>query len=415
MLLGCIADDFTGGGDIANTLARGGMATTLYCGTPDDAASPEVEAGVVALKSRTIPPQEAVARSLIALDWLLAQGCRQIVFKYCSTFDSTPQGNIGPVAEALARRLDAGAVIVCPAFPGAGRTLYMGHLFVGDRLLSESGMRYHPLTPMEDPDIRRWLGRQTTLPVRHIPHPVVAAGSEAIRAALRPGERAFVVVDALSDGDLRTIGRAARGLPLVTGGSGIAMGLPGNFAGREGGSVPPRWEGSEGPALVLAGSCSEATRAQVAAHAASHPALRIAPDDLMADRTDAGAVADWVAAEAGRDPIVFATDDPGSVRAAQARYGADALAARIEGFFADLAARVVAGGVRRLVVAGGETSGAVAQGLGARAIEIGPEIAPGVPAMRMPEADLALVLKSGNFGGRGFFREAIEALGCGDG
>lgn len=411
MLLGCIADDFTGGGDIANTLAREGMATTLYCGPSPGPAAGAVEAGVVALKSRTIPAAEAVAQSLAALDWLLAQGCRQIVFKVCSTFDSTPAGNIGPVAEALARRLGAGAVVVCPAFPAAGRTLYMGHLFVGDRLLSESGMRRHPLTPMEDPDIRRWLARQTAMPVRHIPHPVVGAGPEAIRAALRPDEPALVVVDALDDDDLRAIGRAAAGLPLLTGGSGIAMGLPGNFTGRAGGQRAA-WPRAEGPALVLAGSCSEATRAQVAAHAAAHPALHIAPDDLMAGRVDAAAVAEWAA---GMDdaPLVYATDDPDAVRAAQDRHGAEALAARLEAFFADLARRAVERGIRRLVVAGGETSGAVAQGLGAPAIEIGPEIAPGVPAMRVPDLNLALVLKSGNFGGRDFFAEAIGALGNG--
>jgi uncharacterized protein YgbK (DUF1537 family) len=232
MLLGCIGDDFTGSSDLANTLATGGMRTVLYSGVPSGPADAGVEAGIVALKSRSIPAGEAVRQSLAALDWLGVQGCRQFLFKYCSTFDSTPEGNIGPVAEALADALGADRVVVCPAFPSLGRTLHHGHLFVGDRLLSESGMERHPLNPMTEPDIRRWLSRQCHGAVGHVPTSVVLRGADAIRDALGrcrdAGER-LVVVDAVRDADLVEIGAAVADLPLVTGGSGVALGLPDNF------------------------------------------------------------------------------------------------------------------------------------------------------------------------------------------
>ena len=236
MLLGVIADDFTGASDIANTLARGragrGLTTTQFLGVPKEPAPARCDAGVVALKSRSIAPAEAVAQSLAALDWLRAQGCRQFVFKYCSTFDSTPAGNIGPVGEALAEALGVAGVPACPAFPAAGRTVYQGHLFVGDRLLSESSLRTHPLNPMTDPDIRRWLARQSRRPVGLVPHARVAAGAAEIAAALDEASargEVLVIVDAVSEADLVAIAAACAGRPLLTGGSGIAMGLPQNF------------------------------------------------------------------------------------------------------------------------------------------------------------------------------------------
>ena len=215
MLLGCIADDFTGASDLANTLARGGMATIQFIGLPGEPAPATCEAGVVALKTRSIPADEAVAASLAALAWLRAQGCRQFLFKYCSTFDSTPRGNIGPVAEALLDELSAPVAVVCPVFPATGRTLFMGHLFVGDRLLNESGMEKHPLNPMTDADIRRWLRLQTKGEVGLISYPTVRRGAAAIRAALdaeAAAGRRLVVVDAITDDDLRAIGGACAGL-----------------------------------------------------------------------------------------------------------------------------------------------------------------------------------------------------------
>ncbi|MEM1102060.1 MAG: 3-oxo-tetronate kinase, partial [Pseudomonadota bacterium] len=241
MKLGCIGDDFTGSSDLANTLAKQGMAVVQYSGIPAADADPSVEAGVISLKSRSIAPGDAVAQSLAALDWLRAQGCTQFFFKYCSTFDSTSEGNIGPVADALAEALSADRVIVCPAFPGTGRSVYQGHLFVNDALLNESGMQNHPLTPMTDPDLRRWLARQTRRDVGHVAAGTVFQGAAAIRDALdveHAAGRTHIVVDAIRDADLMAIGAAAAGLTLVTGGSGVALGLPANFSCEPG---TPEW------------------------------------------------------------------------------------------------------------------------------------------------------------------------------
>jgi uncharacterized protein YgbK (DUF1537 family) len=329
MKLGCIGDDFTGSSDLANTLARKGMRVTQYAGIPEAPAAPDVDAGVVSLKSRSIPADEAVALSLKALDWLRAQGCDQIFFKYCSTFDSTPEGNIGPVADALADALGADCVIVCPAFPATGRTLYQGHLFVGDRPLDESGLEHHPLNPMTDADIRRWLARQARSAVGHVGFAEVARGAEAIRAGLereRDAGRRLVVVDAVRDADLMEIGAAARGLALVTGGSGVALGLPANF-GHEAGAVA--WTGQPGRAAVLSGSCSTATRAQVAAHARAHPAREIAADAVIAGKVSAQDLADWALAADGL-PLVYSSADPAHVAEVQARHGREAAAAALE-------------------------------------------------------------------------------------
>ncbi|WP_128254759.1 3-oxo-tetronate kinase [Falsirhodobacter deserti] len=420
MLLGCIGDDFTGSSDLANTLSKQGMRVTQYSGIPTGPADASVEAGVVALKSRSIPVEAAIAQSLQALDWLRAQGCRQFLFKYCSTFDSTPEGNIGPVAAALAKALDARKVVVCPAFPGAGRTVYQGHLFVQDRLLNESGMENHPLNPMTDADLRRWLARQTDIPVGHVGLSSVAGGAAMIAQALSDadtGGARLIVVDAVSDDDLIQIGTALDGLPLLTGGSGIAMGLPGNFRRQgllAGGSDD--WEGVEGPCVVLSGSCSIATRGQVARHREMGlPMYEILAEAAIAGSYDAGEIADWALAQEGR-PLIFSSADPVAVREAQRKFGGAVVAEAIEGLFASVARALVARGARLLVVAGGETSGAVIEALDLVALEIGPEIAPGVPALRSTLPDggtLALALKSGNFGGPDFFAEADGILAGG--
>lgn len=411
MLLGCIGDDFTGSSDLGNTLAKGGMRVVQYSGTPTGPAAPDVEAGIVALKSRTMPVAQAVRLSLEALDWLRAQGCRQFLFKYCSTFDSTPQGNIGPVAEALADALGANRVIFCPAFPATGRTVWQGHLFVGDRLLSESGMENHPLTPMTDPDLRRWLSRQVRGEVGHIPAATVWQGVQAVRAALRVQEHRLVVADAIRDEDLVTLGQAVADQVLLTGGSGIALGLPGNFRA-EGllSAQGPQWRGQEGPAAVLSGSCSRATRGQVARHIADgNPAMEIDPEAVMAGITAACDAAAWALSQDGL-PLVYSSADPDAVRAVQARHGTEAVAHKLDFFFAETARLLVAGGVTRLITAGGETSGAVIEGLSVANLEIGPEIDPGVPAIRARE-NLVLALKSGNFGAEDFFAKAAARLG----
>lgn len=414
MLLGCIGDDFTGSSDLANTLVKGGMATTQYCGVPSEPAAEGVEAGVVALKTRSIPAAEAVAQSLAALDWLKAQGCRQFLFKYCSTFDSTPTGNIGPVADALAEALNASKVIVCPAFPATGRTIYQGHLFVGDRLLSESGMEHHPLTPMTDPDIRRWLALQSKNSVGHVGHADVRSGAEAIRAALADldakGSK-LIVVDAVTETDLHAIGAAAAELPLITGGSGIALGLPGNF--RKAGLIAGRvsgWKGGAGPAAILSGSCSRATRQQVERHRRDHPSLEVTADALMSGELHVAQAVSWVMEHTDAMPLVYSSADPETVKAAQEKYGAAELAGRIEDFFAGTARALVDAGIERLVSAGGETSGAVVGGLGCSALEVGPEIDPGVPMLRVSGNLLVLALKSGNFGAEDFFEKAIDMM-----
>jgi uncharacterized protein YgbK (DUF1537 family) len=420
MLLGCIGDDFTGSSDLANTLAKQGMRTVQYTGVPKGGAGADVEAGVVALKTRSIPAREAIAQSLAALEWLKAQGCRQIYFKYCSTFDSTAQGNIGPVAEALADALGAEAVIVCPAFPGTGRSIYQGHLFVNDVLLSESGMQHHPLTPMTDPDIRRVLAAQSTGPVGHVDARRVLAGADAIRAGLEAeaaaGKR-LIVVDALQDADLVEIGAAAKGLPLVTGGSGAALGLPATFgisaqAGTE-------WRGETGTCVVLSGSCSTATRGQIAHHKAQgHPALEVTADALFGGQMTAQGAADWAlepgsketgSEETGALPLIYSSADPSAVAEAQARYGRDESAEAFEAFFAHVARLCTAAGMRKVLTAGGETSGAVVEGLDLAQLEIGPEIDPGVPALRSSD-DLVLALKSGNFGSVDYFEKAARIL-----
>ncbi len=409
MLLGCIGDDFTGSSDLANTLAKEGMHVVQYSGVPDQPANDAVQAGVVALKTRSIAAADAVAQSLAALDWLLAQGCEQIYFKYCSTFDSTAKGNIGPVSEALADRLAAKTVIVCPAFPGTGRSIYQGHLFVNDVLLNESGMQDHPLTPMQDADIRRVLAAQSTGPVGHVDASTVLSGADQIRHALA-GETAagkrLIVVDAMRDQDLLEIGRAAKGMALVTGGSGAALGLPANFGITA--QSGTRWKGESGTCVVLSGSCSTATRGQIEHHSKNHPLLEISADSLFDGSHTAEKAAEWAIQKEGI-PLIYSSAEPAVVKAAQQRYGREKSAEVIEQFFAEVARLVTAAGVRKLLTAGGETSSAVVAGLSLKQLEIGPEISPGVPALRASDK-LVLSLKSGNFGSHDFFEKASSIL-----
>ncbi len=353
-------------------------------------------------------------QSLDAFGWLRAQGCTQFLFKYCSTFDSTPEGNIGPVADALADALGAKRVIVCPAYPSLRRSIYQGHLFVGDRLLSESGMENHPLTPMTDPDLRRWLARQSRYQIGLIAASVVLEGRDAIRAALAAadarGER-LIVVDTINDADLIEIGAAAADLPLITGGSGIALGLPANFRAR--GMIAgnaTEWHGVPGPAVILSGSCSIATRGQVACHHTEHPALEVRAEAVMdGSLTPAAAIA-WTLEHKHDQPMIYSSADPDVVKAAQERFGRDAVAARIEGFMGETARQLAEAGITRIISAGGETSGAVVAALKVDAMAIGPEIDLGVPALRVLDRDLALALKSGNFGQPDFFARAADVL-----
>ena len=421
MLIGVIADDFTGASDIANTLAKGvqpegGLRTAQYPGVPTDPADASIEAGVVSLKSRSAPVQEAVRDSLDALGWLRAQGCKQIIFKYCSTFDSTPAGNIGPVADALAEALEATGVVVCPAFPTTGRTVYQGHLFVGDTLLSESGMQHHPLTPMTDPDLRRFLRLQTTAGVGHIPLSIISQGIEPTRDAINGGTDRYVVADAVSDADLLTLGAALADAKLITGGSGIALGLPRNLiAGRKPDARVAHAVHVSGPEAILAGSCSGATRNQVDLHAQAHPTLAIDVPGVMEGRVTVETLVAFYDSNQGRAPLAYSSGSPDQVLALQSRYGREAVAEKLDNLFADTAKALVSKGYRRIVVAGGETSGAVAQAvtevLGAAAMTVGAEIDPGVPILTLGDGpSVALALKSGNFGAPDFFAKALQMM-----
>jgi uncharacterized protein YgbK (DUF1537 family) len=408
MLLGCIGDDFTGSGDLGNTLRKAGMRVSLFNGTPQDTPDSGIDAGVIALKSRSTPVAEAVVESLAALDWLILQGCQQFFFKYCSTFDSTPAGNIGPVAEALARKLGAKTVLFCPSFPTNGRTVYQGHLFVQDRLISESGMARHPLTPMTDPDLRRWLGRQASVPVELLPYKIVEQGQEAIRSHLDAftGELTFVIADALTDRNLMDIGKASRSDILITGGSGVALGLPANFGIAT--SNAQNWVGQSGRGVVLSGSCSDATRGQIAEFTKENPFLELDVEDIANGRLNTDPVIAWVL-EQSKAPLILSSADPVKVRTLQDQYG-PSLAEQIERFFGALAVSLAANGFSRIVVAGGETSGAVVKALDPPELLIGPEIDSGVPALTVANRPLVLALKSGNFGGRDFFAKALEFL-----
>lgn len=418
MLLGCIADDFTGATDLASMLVRGGMRTVQLIGVPgaNDPAL-DADAVVVALKSRTAPTQQAVAESLAAMEWLRRNGCRQFFFKYCSTFDSTDQGNIGPVADALLAALDGGFALACPAFPVNARSVFQGHLFVGSVLLNESGMENHPLTPMTDANLVRVLSRQTDGTVGLVPFATVDQGAAAIRKAmtqLKEQGRRYAIVDAVSNPHLLAIGEAAAGHALITGGSGVAMGLPENFrragllaAQSDPGALPE----VSGHAAVLAGSCSRATLFQIGNARAHLPTLEL---DALAT-PDAGALAAqalaWMDGKLGDKPVIIAASaPPDKVAALQERMGREAAGEMIERAMAEIAEGLVARGVRRMVVAGGETSGAVVARLGVKSLRIGPEIDPGVPwtYAEGSATALKLALKSGNFGAPDFFLKAFQ-------
>ena len=419
LLLGAIADDLTGATDLCNTLVAGGMRTVQVIGVPRaETAVPDADAVVVALKSRTVPAAKAVRESRAALAWLRKGGAHQIFFKYCSTFDSTPRGNIGPVADALLDDLGADLTIACPAFPTNGRTVYKGHLFVGDGLLENSGMRDHPLTPMRDSNLVTVLGAQTPRPVGLVGHETVCKGARAINRAfdgLREAGTRHAVVDAIADRDLMAIGAACADLPLVTGGSGVAMGLPANF--RESGLLGEAGEAAtlpaaSGHAAVIAGSCSTATLGQIEHMAASCPAFFVDAEALAARRRVAAEALAWARPRLADGPVlIYASAAPAQVRRIQKRLGADKAGAMIERCLARIAIGLVDAGVGRLVVAGGETAGAVVSALGVQALRIGAEIDPGVPwTMSVGEPRLHLALKSGNFGAPDFFTRAFTVL-----
>jgi uncharacterized protein YgbK (DUF1537 family) len=429
-LLGCIADDFTGATDVANALVRNGMRTVQVIGVPDaDICVSEVDAVVVALKTRTISAADAITQSLHAMRWLSERGCAKFLFKYCSTFDSTDAGNIGPVTDALLNELDGladatcvqravrGFTIACPAFPENGRTVFRGHLFVGDALLSESGMRNHPLTPMTDSDLVRVLAKQTGSKVGLIRYDQIAQGSQKVAQTIESLKREGVriaITDATSDADLLALGEGCADLPLITGGSAIATGIAANFKTTGQLRVTSRvgvLPVLEGRSVVLAGSASVVTNAQVAHWVQRHPAFRIDPLALAREEPVVDSAVQF-ASNCSEPVLVYATNSATEVERVQRMLGTARAAELVEAALSLIARRLKKdGGMRKFVVAGGETSGAVVNALGVRALQVGTQIDPGVPALHSIGGEpIALALKSGNFGSVDFFEKALSHL-----
>jgi uncharacterized protein YgbK (DUF1537 family) len=419
-LLGCIADDFTGATDLASMLVRQGMRTVQLIGLPELPVDiGDAQAIVIALKSRNIKAQDAVDQSLRALAWLKKQGVRQTLFKYCSTFDSTDAGNIGPVSDALLDALGGDFTIACPAFPENRRTVYQGHLFVGEQLLASSSMRYHPITPMTDSNLVAVLGRQSSGKVGLIPFDIVDQGPDAIRKAIDDLRAAGVrqaIADAVTDRHLISLGHAAEDLRLITGGSGIAMGLPDNF--RDSGllghaGMADRLPRIDGRSAVLAGSCSTATLGQIENFRASgRPSHRLDVRALCKGRDEVDRALAWAQDQPDGEPILIsASESPMEVAEIQRVFGREKAGGMVESAMAAIGLGLQEQGVTRFVLAGGETSGAVVNALKVRALKIGQTIDPGVPwTASLDEAPLALALKSGNFGAVNFFAKAFAKL-----
>lgn len=414
--MGCIADDFTGATDLAGLLARSGVPVSLRIGVPDEAPTNSAAFEVIALKCRTSPVDDAVSETRKALAWLKSAGATRFFWKYCSTFDSTPEGNIGPVAEALMADIGTQQTIYCPAFPENGRSIFMGNLFVGEQPLAESPMKDHPLTPMRDSNLVRLLSPQVDGNVGLINRLTVAQGADAIRTRLQHLKDegvAHVVVDAVADTDLYTIAEACQDMPLLTGGSAIAMPLPALFAKGQSNTantqVQPR--PATDKAVVLSGSASAMTRQQVAQYAAKHPSLRLDPLDLV--QNGPSAAIEWLSSQGlSLAPMVYATAEPAQVLEVQRKLGRAKAGELVEQALAALAVAARDLGAARIVVAGGETSGAVTQALDVSRLDVGREIAPGVPWTFAESCGkpISLALKSGNFGGPEFFEDALAAL-----
>ncbi len=410
--LGCIADDFTGATDLANNLVRSGMKTVQIIDTPDSDRLIQADAVVIALKSRTTPVKEAIAESLKALVWLQRQGASQIYFKYCSTFDSTPEGNIGPVTEALMQALNTNFTIATPAFPDNKRTVFKGYLFVGDVLLNESGMQNHPLTPMTDANLVRVMQAQCQRKVGLIDHTVVAKGSQAIATKideLKAEGTQIAIVDATSNQDLINMGAAFKSLPLLTAGSGVAIGLANNFglsANPQASALPVRM----GLQAIISGSCSIATNAQVKHFIGQGgAAIAIDPLELVISEQVIAKTLDWAKkqyAVSDKPILIYSTGEPSTIKAVQAKIGVAKAGALVENTLATIAQGLIAIGVKQLIVAGGETSGACVKALGVKVLRIGAQIDPGVPWC-FTDTEIHLALKSGNFGTEDFFTKSF--------
>lgn len=415
--LGVIADDFTGATDIAGFLAINGIATIQVNGIPGEDFPADADAFVISLKSRSCPSDLAIKDSLDALQWLRKKGCTQIFFKYCSTFDSTSQGNIGPVTDALMDALQADITIICPALPVNGRTVYKGYLFVYDELLNESGMKNHPLNPMTDAKISRIMEVQSGGRAGNLYADIVDQGSEVVRKEIQKARAEgfrYVVVDTLSEEHLDIIARACSDLVLVTGGSGLAAGLA-KLTDRSGDAVAaaiatgaPR----KNPGVILSGSCSTATNRQVQIYRQKAASLYLNADQCLDDPDYIQDLYDWTLThlEDPYAPLLYATTDPMELSRIKAAHPGRDVGMAIEKIFGSLAARLRDASVTNFIVAGGETSGMVVQSLGLSAFHIGPQIDPGVPWVKAVGQAVYLALKSGNFGSDDFFAKAQEDI-----
>jgi uncharacterized protein YgbK (DUF1537 family) len=418
LVLGCIADDLTGATDLAMILVRSGLKTVQIVGVPDEHTEiPDAEAVVVALKSRTIPAKDAVAQSLTSCDWLLAAGAEQIFFKYCSTFDSTSDGNIGPVTDALMARLDCTATIACPSFPENGRTVYRGHLFVNDVLLSESSLRNHPLTPMTDSNLQRVLAPQSQSAVANIYYETIEQGAEAIKQSLDAAlDKTIFITDAMTDTHLLAIGKACDGLKLITGGSAVAQGLHVNFKMKTVGSFaePQGFTAPQSKTAILSGSCSEATLLQLENAKKTMAYFELDATSIMAGDAVSEAALAWARQkfEQSDAPVLFySSTDPETLAKIQATSNRTSVGDAVENTIGAIARGLEEMGVHQFIVAGGETSGAVIKALNVTAMEIGPPIDPGVPWTKsLTNKPLALALKSGNFGAEDFFTKAYAQI-----
>lgn len=419
--LGCIADDFTGATDLGLLIKQAGYSVIQTIGIPDVSELPASDAVVVALKSRTNPADEAVKETIDAYRTLSELGAEQFFFKYCSTFDSTEKGNIGPVADSLLQATGATVAVVCPAFPANGRTVYKGNLFVHDQPLSESPMRNHPLTPMRDSNLLRVLQAQSRSSIALVPLEIVEQGADRLRQCwqLAGGNgKTLMVVDAVNDNHLKIIGEAVLDHPLVTGGSALGAALV-QAKITAGAGVAERQNDYSvdmpvGGSVVLAGSCSDATLKQITFARQNMPGLKLDIDQIAAGHFDAAKVLDWAQPFLKKTPVLIYASESAAERACRdCEVSNQIIGERIEQAMAELVPALVNAGVRRFVVAGGETSGSVVQSLGVRYLHIADEIDPGVPwTVSNGPLPVGLALKSGNFGGEDFFIKSLSMVGA---
>ena len=422
MKLGIIGDDFTGSSDIANNLKKSGMQVSMYAGIPtllpSEIKKEPTDAAVIALKPRTITIEEAISESLKALSWLKDCGCEQFIFKYCSTFDSTKKGNIGPVTDAIMKELNTDFTIACPSFPDAGRTVYFGHMFVNGKPLNESGMENHPLTPMTDHNLVRWLNYQTKDNVGLIDFQTISKGANSIKEriqTLKTDGYKYAIVDTIKNDDFDIICNGVKDLPFLTGGSGIALGLPKIYKDRgllsaSNFEIPK----NSSNAIILSGSCSVATINQINIYKENNPSLYVSPDEVINNEDLVEKVFSWIKDNETLSPLVYSSSDTKTVTEKQKQYGQEILANKIENFFELLSKKLVKDNFGTFISAGGETSGAVIKGLGVQELKIGEEISHGVPALWSPHSNgnkpISVTLKSGNFGQIDFFERALKVF-----